>query len=67
MPIAKRDDVLHVSIASIYEMDAVITWNYQHLANLRKAEVFNGINLEHGFTKHLKIVTPMEVSKDESR
>lgn len=67
VPIAKRDDALHVSIASIYEMDAVITWNYQHLANLRKAEVFNGVNLEHGFTKRLEIVTPMEVSKDESR
>jgi hypothetical protein len=62
---AKRDDALHVSIATNYEMDAVITWNYQHLANLRKAEVFNGINLEQGYTKHLEIVTPMEVSKDE--
>ena len=66
VPIAKRDDALHVSIASVYEMDAVITWNYHHLANLRKAEVFNGINLEQGFTKHLKIVTPMEVSRYES-
>ena|SRR3989338_9434965 len=66
VPIAKRDDALHVSIASVYEMDAVITWNYHHLANLRKAEVFNGINLEQGFTKHLEIVTPMEVSRYES-
>lgn len=66
VPMTKRDDALHVSIASIYEMDAVITWNYQHLANLRKSEVFNGVNLEYGVTKHLEIVTPMEVSKDES-
>ncbi|MFA4889347.1 MAG: PIN domain-containing protein [Candidatus Omnitrophota bacterium] len=66
IPAAKRNDALHVSVATIYELDAVITWNYQHLANLRRAEVFNGINLERGYTKHLEIVTPMEVSKNES-
>lgn len=66
VPAAKRDDALHVSIATNYEVDAVITWNYEHMANLRKAEIFNGINLERGFTKRLEMVTPMEVSKDES-
>lgn len=66
VPKGKRDDAFHVAIATASEMDAVITWNYQHLANLRKAELFNSINLEKGYTKRLEMVTPMEVSRYES-
>lgn len=66
IPKGKRDDAFHVAIATVHEMDAIITWNYQHLANLRKSELFNGVNLERGYTKRLEIVTPMEVSRYES-
>ena len=66
IPKGKRDDAFHVAIAAVHEMDAIITWNYQHLANLRKSELFNGVNLERGYTKRLEIVTPMEVSRYES-
>lgn len=62
----KRDDAFHVAIAAVHETDAIITWNYQHLANLRKSELFNGVNLERCYTKRLEIVTPMEVSRYES-
>lgn len=65
IPQNKRDDGLHVAIATVFEMDAVISWNYRHLASLRKSELFNSANLESGYTKRLEIVTPMEVSKDE--
>lgn len=66
VPKGKRDDAFHVAIATAAEMDAVISWNYQHLVNLRKAELFNGVNLEKGYTKRLEIVTPMEVGRYES-
>ena len=65
IPEGKREDAFHVAIATAHEMDAIITWNYQHLANLRKSELFNGVNLERGYTKRLEIVTPMEVSRYE--
>lgn len=67
IPDNKREDAAHVAIATFSEIDAVITWNYKHLANLRKAELFNAINLEMGCTKRLELVTPMEVSEHESR
>ena len=43
------------------ELDAVVTWNYKHLANIRKAELFFGVNLEQGFHKKVEIITPWEV------
>jgi len=61
----KRDDAFHVAVATASEIDAIITWNYSHLANLRKAELFNAVNLEKGYTKRIEIVTPMEVSSYE--
>ena len=55
-----------MAIATATEMDALVTWNFQHLANLRKSELFNGVNLEKGYTKKLEMITPMEVSQYES-
>lgn len=66
MPEKKGDDALHVAIATVAEMDALVTWNFQHLANLRKTELFHSVNLEKGYFKKLEIVTPMEVSRYES-
>ena len=65
IPAAKREDALHVGIATVFEMDAVVTWNYRHLANLRKAELFYSANLEAGYFKKIEIITPMEVVSDE--
>lgn len=65
IPEAKVEDALHVAVATVYEMDALITWNNRHLANLRKMEKINSINLNEGYTKHLEIVNPMEVITDE--
>lgn len=67
VPKGKRDDAFHIAVASVYEIDAVISWNYQHLVNLRKSELFNGVNLEKGYTKRLEIVTPREVIKYEGK
>ena len=66
LPEKKEDDALHVAVATVAEMDALVTWNFQHLANLRKAELFHSANLEMGYFKKLEIITPMEVSRYES-
>lgn len=66
VPIKKRNDAFHVAVAVVFELDAVVTWNFSHLANLRKEELFNGVNLEKGYTKRIDLVTPMEVSSYES-
>ncbi|ODS40156.1 MAG: hypothetical protein A7315_09445 [Candidatus Altiarchaeales archaeon WOR_SM1_79] len=66
IPEKKVEDALHVATATVYEMDALISWNNRHLANLRKMEKINGINLSQGYTKHLELVNPMNVIFEES-
>jgi predicted nucleic acid-binding protein len=63
VPAKKVEDALHVSIATVSGLDAVISWNFDHLANLRKADLFNGVNLLQGYSKRIEIVSPMEVSR----
>ncbi len=67
VPEQKLEDALHVAVATFHELDAVITWNFHHLANLRKKEFFHAVNLREGYFKPLELVTPLEVSVDESR
>jgi predicted nucleic acid-binding protein len=64
LPKRAIDDSRHAAVATVYEIDALISWNLKHLANLRRMERINGINLKEGYSKRLEIVTPMEVSND---
>ena len=64
LPQRTIDDARHVAIATIYEMDALISWNLKHLANLKRMERVNGVNLKEGYAKRLELVTPMEVSNE---
>ena len=66
VPEKKWEDALHVAVATVAEVDLVITWNYRHLANFRKSELFNSVNLKHGYIKTIGILTPMEVMSDEN-
>jgi len=56
------NDSQHAAIATFYEIDALISWNLKHLANLNRMEKINGINLKEGYFKRLELITPMEVS-----
>jgi len=59
------DDAIHAAVATVSEMDALISWNLRHLANLTKMNMINGVNLKAGYHKRLELITPMEVSDAE--
>jgi predicted nucleic acid-binding protein len=61
IPSAKRDDALHIAVSVIAELDALISWNYRHLANLRVKELIQSVNLREGYLKTLELTTPLEV------
>jgi predicted nucleic acid-binding protein len=64
-PANKVEDAIHAAVATVYEMDALISWNLRHLSNLRKMEMINGINMKEGYLKRLELITPMEVCDEE--
>jgi predicted nucleic acid-binding protein len=57
----RRNDALHVAVATVEDMDIFVSWNYRHLANVHRADRFNAVNALHGFHHSLAIHTPLEV------
>lgn len=55
-------DAKHVAVATVFSLDAVISWNLKHLANLKRIRLINSINLKEGYASRLELLTPMEVS-----
>ena len=46
MPQDPFGDALHLAIASFHNVDALLTWNYKHIANLNKIYRIRQINQE---------------------
>ncbi len=60
LPKSSFEDAQHVAIASVHNLDAVVSWNFKHLVNLRRVKFLNLVNEEMGY-KHIEIVSPQEV------
>ena len=61
LPGKKFEDALHVAIATIGEVDFIVSWNHKHIANARKSAQYQEANLRRGYRKTPPILTPYEV------
>ena len=55
-----KEDALHISAATISEVDVIVSWNFKHIVNLDKIKQYNSVNLFNGY-KFIDIRTPREV------
>ena len=53
-------DGVHISIASIRELDCILSFNFEHINKLKTKRMTELINLNEGY-KGITICTPMEV------
>ncbi len=61
VPVKKLDDALHIAFATYYEFDILLSWNFKHIANIKKQIAINLINEKQGFIKNLNLLNPLEV------
>jgi len=61
LPRSAEVDATHAAVATVYELEALISWNLRHLANFNKMAKINAVNLAQGYTKKLELITPLEV------
>ena len=59
-----RNDMLHIALATVAEVDVLVSWNFRHIVRLDNIQRFNGVNLELGY-KTLAIYSPREVTTHE--
>lgn len=60
IPEKYRTDALHVAVAVVHRLDAVVSWNMQHLVKMKTRREVNALNQLNGFHA-IEIVTPEEV------
>ena len=60
IPARYRNDALHLAVAIINDMDAVVSWNFEHLVRLTTRLGVNGLNKMLGY-RDIEIVSPEEV------
>jgi len=58
-------DMTHIALATLAEVDALVSWNFKHIVRLEKIRLFNAANVELGH-RALNILSPREVTTHES-
>jgi len=55
-----QNDALHIAIATIENVDVLVSWNFHHIVRFDQIRRFNAVNLELGY-KAIDIRSPLEV------
>ncbi|MGD9201603.1 MAG: PIN domain protein [Chitinispirillia bacterium] len=57
-------DAQHIAIASLNHVDVLVSWNFKHIVNLRRIQLYNSINLKYGYPM-IEIRIPKEIIDEE--
>lgn len=60
-----RSDMLHIALATVADVDVLVSWNFKHIVRFDKIRLFSAVNLEQGY-KPLTIHSPREVTTYEA-
>ncbi len=63
-PVKYRDDAIHVALASVYNCNVIVSWNFKHMVKIRTILGVNGINKLMGYLE-IEIVTPEFIIEEE--
>lgn len=65
LPSAARDDATHVAIATVHQIDYLVTWNCRHIDNAETKPIIRSVCAVHGYTCP-EICTPEELMGGQS-
>jgi hypothetical protein len=55
-----RADCLHIAIATINNVDILVSWNFKHIVNINRIRGYNGVNIMLGYPT-VEIRSPAEI------
>ena len=58
IPVKYIEDAIHVAVASVNSLDALISWNFEHIVKLQTKREVNVINVLVGYNQ-LEIIEPL--------
>ncbi|MFH1449212.1 MAG: type II toxin-antitoxin system VapC family toxin [bacterium] len=63
IPKAKEEDAYHIAVATLNEIDIIVSWNFDHLVNIKTRRRVNGVNILQGY-RPIEIISPLELGGD---
>ena len=59
-----RSDCFHIAMATINEVDILVSWNFKHIVNVKRIRGYNAVNMKLGY-KTIDIRSPKEIIYNE--
>ncbi|MEW6378264.1 MAG: type II toxin-antitoxin system VapC family toxin [bacterium] len=57
IPAKYIEDAVHIAVATVYSLDVLVSWNFEHMVKLKTKREVNAVNALLGY-KQLEIVEP---------
>lgn len=54
------EDCIHIALATVNEIDILVSWNFKHIVNIHRIRGYNAINIRNGYS-HLEIRSPKDI------
>ena len=57
-------DTQHIAIATVQQVDVLVSWNFKHIVNFDKIRLYNSVNLKYGY-RTLEIRNPRDLTDED--
>lgn len=57
-------DTQHIDLATINQVDLLVSWNFKHIVNYDRIRLYNAVNLKQGY-KILEIRNPRDLTDEK--
>jgi predicted nucleic acid-binding protein len=59
-----RADCFHIALATVNNVDILVSWNFKHIVNVQRIRGFNSVNMKLGYST-IDIRSPKEIIYNE--
>jgi hypothetical protein len=57
LPPKSKEDAMHIAIATVYNCDVLLSWNFRHIVNIRAITAVDAVNIQEGH-RTIRILSP---------
>jgi len=57
-------DTQHIAVATVEQVDLLVSWNFRHIVNFDKIRLYNSVNLKYGY-RILEIRNPRDLTDEK--
>lgn len=58
------EDSLHIATVTINKVEILVSWNFKHIVNYRRIQLYNSVNLMFGYSE-IDIRSPREIIDED--